>query len=196
MGWMVSNRIMSVLAVALKDGIKCSGAIVFVVVMLVGCDDGRAQVSSPSYATKYFLDEPPVNFTFPAKARDRIIAKVKFIKGRIVYLPNRDQGGLPVPSQYKDPFMALVEVVESVSGQITNGEQLELYFGRPDGGLKYIYPIGSRQRGQSYFVASYIDEDGARRLMGFPADQDEYDRWYSVRRELDREKMRSGAHGN
>jgi hypothetical protein len=127
-------------------------------------DTVGAQMSGEPYALKYFLDEPPTAADLarlPADARDVIVGKVRLLD-KPFYLIEREQRS-PLP---KDRWSARLELLEVIAGDVQPGAQTDVRYGVP--GQRATSPITPPVLEQRYFIASYLDQDGVRRLLGFP----------------------------
>ena len=55
------------------------------------------------------------------------------------------------------------------------------------------YPHTPRMRALEYFMVAYLEEDGKRRLLGFPASPDAYEQWDKEVQEYERLRGLPGA---
>jgi len=138
---------------------------------------GWTQTSIGSHAVDYFPDRPPSAADVarvPSSARDVIVAKVRLVGS--VFSPN---GRHPWdPPQTKDRAGAEVEIIQTYGGNARPGTRHVVYFGlRGEGAPNMKYPHTPRMRAQEYFMVAYREEDGKRRLLGFPASPDAYEQW-------------------
>ena len=155
--------------------------------------EGRTEVSPEAYATKFFLDGPPSavdKSKLPATARDVIIAKVRIV-GDLIYLVPRDESGYAA-SPPKDLFLAQVEFVDVLAGAAVTGKRYEVYFGFPGVG-RMEYPHTPTHMARDYFVISYRDGDGRRRLVGYPVSEREYVEWGKEISDYERKRTAPGA---
>ena len=142
---------------------------------------GFPVLAAESYATQYFLDEPPSDLDLsriPSTADDVIVAKGRI--DSLAYLIGRDQSGEPPPLP-KELFYARIRVRDVLRGTPQGGATLDVYFGIPGGGRKNAYPASERMKGREYFVISYVDADRMRRLVGVPMSVDAYNEWETER---------------
>jgi hypothetical protein len=146
-----------------------------------------------SFATKFFLDEPPNSNQLNAipNASDLTIAKVR-LAGRPTYLIGRDQSGRPPPLP-KDLFYAEVNILQVSRGDIKSGSQISLYFGRPASSIRYKYPNTPAMLERDYYVVSQTDPDNQRRLVGFPVSEEEYRDWRAEADEYQRMRGMPGT---
>lgn len=139
---------------------------------------GQTQMTAAAaYATKYFLDAPPTKddlANLPPEARDLLVAKVRLSKG--VSLARRDQSGLPAPPT-KNIFFADIELLDVLSGTAKSGDQLEVFIATTPGVRRYITPVTPAMKAREYFIATFLDRENQRQLLGLPASQDEFEKW-------------------
>jgi hypothetical protein len=162
--------------------------------MLVLSPDARSQSSDQSVTShylKYFLDAPPAAFDsakLPPDARDIVIAKVRNLERSATYLLGRHG-----ESPSRDRFFMRVQIVDVLSGRAQVGAKYDVYFGvRGLGGPQLIYPSTPRQNTLEYFVVSYLSADDKRRLLPFPATEQEYSGWEQETHEHMRLRSRPG----
>ncbi len=143
-----------------------------------GAGYGQPQTTAAAaFATKYFLDAPPTKddlVNLPAQARDLIVAKVRLSKA--VWLGRRDQSGMPAPPT-KNILFAQIELLDVLSGTAKSGDQLEVYIAATPGVRRYITPATPAMKGREYFIATFLDRENQRQLLGLPASQDEFEKW-------------------
>lgn len=111
----------------------------------------------------------------PAQARDTVVAKVRLI-ARPRYLIDRE----PKPPLPKDRWMAAVELLEVTAGSLAPGSRMRVKYG-VTGGKEAISPVTPRMIEREYFIVSYLDDDGERRLLDFAISSEGFDRWRDER---------------
>jgi hypothetical protein len=150
-------------------------AIAFAVMAALAAHRAQAQSEVPSQARhlQVFLDRAPLGIS--AAGKDGLIARVRLVEPP-TYLVGRDQSGAPPPLP-KDLFYARVQVVHALSGAGQEGTQLEIYFGVPGPGRRYAFPRTPRQLLRDYVIVSSVGEDGLRRLLEFPLEPEDFERW-------------------
>lgn len=159
-------------------------------VLVTTHDGGWSQVSNTE-AKEFLLERPPTPkqlSTIPGDAGS--ILKVRL--QRLLYLPGRDQSGRPPPLP-KDLFMAIVKVIDVISGGEKVGNELVFYFGKPKSGIRYVYPFGRDVVGKEFFVVARLDDDKDRHLYGFPVSQERLESWEKRQSQYHRELSRPGA---
>lgn len=125
-----------------------------------------------------FLDRPPSEEekkATPPNARDVSVAMVRVVE-RPVYLIGRDQSGRP-PRLPRDLFYVRLEIVRDLTGSLGPGVQFDAFFGVPALPVRHKYPQTPSQRTRTYFVVSYVEDDGKRRLASFPIEQEDFESW-------------------
>jgi hypothetical protein len=144
----------------------------------VGASYGQTQMTAAAaFATKYFLGAPPTKddlVNLPAQARDLIVAKVRLSKA--VSLGRRDQSGMPGPPT-KNILFAQIELLDVLSGTAKGGDQLEVFIATTPGARRYITPVTPAMKGREYFIATFLDRENQRQLLGLPASQVEFEKW-------------------
>jgi hypothetical protein len=159
--------------------------------------DARSQTSDQSMTIRYlkfFLDVPPTDTDrakLPSDAHDVIIAKVRNLEQPPSYQLGRDRDlSSPLP---KDLFFTRIQIVDVLSGRAQAGTQYDVHFGVLGlAGPQHIYPHTPRQNAREYFVVSYIGADDKRRLLPFPANEQEYNSWSQEVSEHERVRSRPG----
>jgi hypothetical protein len=139
---------------------------------------GQTQMTAAAaFATKYFLDAPPTKddlVNLPAQARDLIVAKVRLSKA--AWLGRRDQSGMPAPPT-KNIFFAQIELLDVLSGAAKSGDQLEVFIATAPDVQRYITPATPAMKAREYFIATFLDRENQRQLLGLPVSQDEFEKW-------------------
>jgi hypothetical protein len=159
--------------------VKCAvfAAAVAICGTVVAPSKGSAQVTVDA-PMRYFLDIPPGDIDrarVPPNARDVVIAKVRIVAGPI-YTFGRHAGDGP---PQKDLLAARLEVVETLTGSASVGEQFTIYFGVPGSGRRYKVPQTPPQIASEHFIVSYVEGDNVRRLLAFGITEQEYDEWWN-----------------
>ena len=151
-------------------------------------------MASAAFATKYFLDTPPTKddlLKLPPEAREPIVAKVRLF-GTPILVAERDELGMPPLFVPKALFRARIELLDITSGAAKSGDELDVFFGPP--GKLAITPSTPEMVARVYFVVIFLDAENGHQLLGFPASQDEYDRWEAEWLAHDRMISRPGRH--
>jgi hypothetical protein len=149
---------------------------------LLESDMSRVQmVTEESRLIAYFLDSPPDNIhisTLPETAREIVVAHVHML-GASLYMVGRDQSGRPPSSRpSRNLYFAELKILDVRSGDATVGARFGVEFGAPNPSRSRICrPQTPSQLGRDYFVVMYIDEQGQRRLAGFPISEAQYLEW-------------------
>jgi hypothetical protein len=155
---------------------------------------GQTQMTAAAaFATKYFLDAPPTKddlVNLPPQARDLIVAKVRLSKA--VWLGPRDQSGMPGPPT-KSVLFAEIELLDVLSGTAKSGDQLEVFIAATPGVRRYITPLTPAMEAREYFIATFLDRENQRQLLGLPATQDEFERWEAEWMAYERMRDRPGS---
>jgi hypothetical protein len=163
--------------------------------VIVGCPQWvRAQADADTSATTYFLEEPPAAIDrskLPATARDVLVAKVRIV-GRVVYLGGRHPWDPPQPRP-KTVLGAEVEILDVLSGSAVKSTRHIVVFLERGSGQRHKYPHVPKAYERDYFIVSYLNEENARQLAGFPEDAQRYEQWDRERWEFERERSRPGA---
>jgi hypothetical protein len=107
----------------------------------------------------------------PAQARDLIVAKVRLSKA--VWIGRREQSGPPK----KNIFYAQIELLDVLSGTAKSGDQLEVFIAMTPDVQRYITPATPAMKAREYFIATFLDRENQRQLLGLPASQDEFEKW-------------------
>jgi hypothetical protein len=144
-------------------------------------------VTEKSYLITYFLDQVPSDInvsTMPKTARDVIVARVSMTRKPVYQLKREQSDESAAP---KNLFGSRLRLLQVISGRATVGENMDVTFGVPDGSGKLsIHPLTPSQVNRDYFVVSYVDDDGRRRLAGFPIDEAQYEVWESEVRDFNK----------
>lgn len=158
--------------------------------MPLGYDTGPAQkvevqiVAKKNYLITYFLDQVPNDIsisTMPKTARDVVVARVSMAR-RSVYLVKQENSGKRSPPP-KNLFRSQLKILEIFSGSAEVGEIFDVEFGSfNSSGRRHFAPFTSGQVSRDYVVVVYVDDDGQRRLAGFPISEAQYLEWESETR--------------
>jgi hypothetical protein len=158
------------------------------VAVVAVCEEGQAQSASDTFAARYFLDQPPADLDriSPPTAHDIIVAKVRLTQ-RVSWTGGRHT------ADPKDVLRTRVEITDVLRGTAQIGAQYNVFFGSPRGPQNLMWPQTPDEHAREYFIVSYLEDDGRRRLAAFPESQDAYERWQNEIREYDRMRLRPGA---
>ena len=162
----------------------------FVCVMLVSAVTSAEAVEGP---IAYFSDQVPVEFskpTLPSSTDQVTVAKVR-VMGRPALLLRPDQSGRPSGKMPKEPYSAMLKVLDVIRGKPPERELVSVTFGTS--GFIPTYALGPstpRQLAQEYYVAMYQDVFGFH-LIGSPTDTDRYREWQREISEFDRDRLSS-----
>lgn len=110
--------------------------------------------------------------------------------GAPAYTLGPDQSGRPPRERPREPWSALVKVLNVVRGTPPKQELVGVAFG--GGALNHTYALGPRtphQLAQEYYVAMYQDADGFH-LVGVPMSGDRYRDWHREIHEFEREQLK------
>jgi hypothetical protein len=152
-----------------------------------------AQTGS-GYATKYFLDEPPTATelsALPVTAQDVLVAKVRIV-GRIIYCCGRHPWDPPQPRP-KTVLRAELNILEILRGSATKDARYFVSFIALGSGQRHKYPHTPPAYARDYYIAAYLNEDNEHQLVGFPEDEETYERWDRERSEHERKRGLPGA---
>jgi hypothetical protein len=127
---------------------------------------------------KFLLDAPPSDAQISAVSksyRDVIVAKIAIV-GNFVSNSPQDMSGVAIqPPVYTLTFE--VKILEILSGNGVPGSVVRVMIARKPNEPIFPYPRSSSQRQREYFVLSYIDDRGDRRLAGIPMLHEDYRLW-------------------
>ena len=87
------------------------------------------------------------------------------------------------PPQFPYALRAEFEVTATVAGARTWWRRQRVHFGSERDGAPFLYPLPPERDRREYFAVSFLNENGIRTLLGFPAPREEHEAW---RREIDR----------
>ncbi len=157
-----------------------------VMFVLLPPDGALAQAPRPEPPTalRFFLTEaPPASVLSepPPYARRAFVAKVRVLSIRHTAPPEWPSGLRPASL----PVYALraeLEVTAPVAGAYVWWRRQRVEFGPVGVGVpRSLRPLPPERDAREYFVVSFLDQDGTRTPLGFPASQEEFEAW---RREL------------
>jgi hypothetical protein len=153
-----------------------------------------AAMNSDRYALKFFLKEPPADLRsipLPDDARDIVVAWVRLVRP-IAWVGGRDQSGRAPPTP-KALFQAEIEVTETLRGGAKPGTKALVRFGSLRQRSRYMYAWESHVTQRRYVIVSYLDAERDRRLVGFSASKQEFERWQERFFEEERKRGRPGS---
>jgi hypothetical protein len=162
----------------------------FVCVVLVSAATSAEAVEGP---IAYFSDQVPVEFskpTLPSSTDQVTVAKVR-VMGRPALLLGPDQSGRPSGKMPKEPYSAMLKVLDVIRGKPPEQGHVSVTFGTS--GFIPSYALGPstpRQLAQEYYVAMHQDAFGFH-LIGYPIDTDRYREWQREISEFERDRLRS-----
>jgi hypothetical protein len=88
---------------------------------------------------------------------------------------------------------AEVEILDVLSGSAVKSTRHIVVFLERGSGQRHKYPHVPKAYERDYFIVSYLNEENARQLAGFPEDAQRYEQWDRERWEFERERSRPGA---
>jgi hypothetical protein len=126
----------------------------------------------------WFMDQPPTDIanSLPKGAQDVVVAKIRLIQ------PAAWLGGRHCEGCTNDIFGTRLKIIEVRSGRGEIDNEVYALFGlRSENRASDVIrvPVTPAQQSREYFVVSYLDVDGRRRLVPFEISKLELEEHYA-----------------